>query len=227
MRVRRLLASGFLAAGISALGLGALAGPASAHDLHGGAEQGTCVDGSVPVTWNFTVTNAGDSTITTVEFSRSVVSSGHGDISVHALTNETPGTTVSLSATVTFTDGFIAGPFTVTTTIPTDICPVPTTTTVPPTTTTVPPVTTTAPPVTTTAPPFTTTPTTTPAQPTTTVTVEDVVAAPGVAPRQAPTTAAAALPTTGSSSTTIVAVGVAALLVGGALLLAGRRGSAA
>jgi LPXTG-motif cell wall-anchored protein len=222
VRVRSFLAGGLLAAGISAVGIAVLAGPASAHDLDGGAANAVCVGDTAQVTWTFTSSNAGDHTIQSVSFNRSVTSSSHTASTVTAQTNEAVGATVSLTATVTFDDEFQSA-HTVTTTVPGDLCPPPTTTTVPPTTvppTTVPP--TTVPPTTT---PVTTTPVTTPpttTQPTTAPTVQDTVAA--AAPR--PAAVPAALPTTGSSSTVVIVAGLGALLVGAILLFAGRRGAA-
>jgi LPXTG-motif cell wall-anchored protein len=211
VRVRPLLAGGLLAAGIGAVGIGVLAGPASAHDLTGGSAQATCVGETAQVTWTFVSENAGDHAIQTVLFDRSVSSSSHTANTVTARTNEPVGTTVSLTATVTFEDQFQSS-HTVTTTVPDDLCPPPTTTTVPPTTTTVPPTTTTVVPA---------QPTVPPTQPPTTV-------APTAAPQQVTTAAVhpTALPTTGSSSTVVVIAGLGALLVGGVLLLAGRRGAA-
>jgi len=207
-----------MAAGMSAVGIAVLAGPASAHDLTGGSAQATCEGQTVQVTWNFVSENAGDNTIQSVSFNRSVSSSSFTANTVTAHTTEQPGT-VSLTATVVFQDDYHSS-HTVTTTIPDDVCPPPTTTTVPPTTvppTTVPP--TTVPPTTT---PVTNPPTT--PQPTTAPTVQDTVAAPAaVAPRA---TVPAALPTTGSSSTVVIVAGLGALLIGAILLFAGRRGQA-
>lgn len=136
---------------IAASAVFALAGAASAHDLNGGSAQKTCVPGDgVDVTWSFTSSNAGGFHIVSVTFDRSVLVSSFTANTVMAKTNEVAGTSPSLRATATFDDGFVTSR-TVTTTIPTDLCPPPTTTTVPPTT--APPVTeppTTVPPVTTT-----------------------------------------------------------------------------
>jgi LPXTG-motif cell wall-anchored protein len=220
VRVRPFLAGGLLAAGIGAVGIGVLAGPASAHDLTGGSAQATCVGDTAQVTWTFASENAGDHVIQTVSFDRSVSSSSHTANTVTAHTNEPVGTSVSLTATVTFEDQFQSS-HTVTTTIPDDLCPPPTTTTVPPTTTTVPPATTTVVPAPPTQP---TVPPTQPAAPTT----APVSVVPTVAPQQVTTAAVrpTALPTTGSSSTVVVIAGLGALLVGGVLLFAGRRGAA-
>jgi len=207
-----------LAAGISAVGIAVLAGPASAHNLTGGSAEATCVGDTAQVTWSYVSGDAGSYTIQSVAFNRSVLSSSHTDTTVTARTNEPVGQSVSLQATVTFDDGYQSA-FTATTTVPDDICPPPTTTTTEPPTTTVPP--TTVPPTTT---PTTPPPTVVPAVPTAPPTVPTTAA---VVPRQVTTTVAVrpvALPTTGSSSTLVIIAGVAALLVGGVLLLAGRRG---
>jgi LPXTG-motif cell wall-anchored protein len=218
VRVRSVLAGGLVAAGMSAVGIGALAGPASAHDLTGGSAQATCEGQTVQVTWTFVSRNAGEHTIQSVSFDRSVSSSSHTATTVTAHTTEPGGTTVALTATAVFEDGFQA-PHTVTTTIPDDICPPATTTTVAPTTTAPP---TTTPPTTTppTTTPVTTAPTTAPVT-TPAPTVPDTVAAPAATPRAA--AAVTALPTTGTSATVLIVAGLGAMLIGAIVLFTVRR----
>lgn len=234
MRIKSVLAGGLLAVGLSAIGVAVAAGPASAHDLNGGSAQKSCVPGDgVNVTWTFTSSNAAGHHIVSASFSRAVLSSSFTDTTVTAGTNEKAGTSVSLTATATFEDGFVTS-HKVDTTIPTDLCPPPTTTTVLPTTTTVPPVTTTVPSVTTTAPSVASSPP--PTAPVEATTVQP----PPVSLIQAPPTTACTppgspilpgatvctLPTTGSSSTVVIVAGLGALLVGAILLASGRRGAA-
>jgi hypothetical protein len=223
VKIRTIVKAGLLAATMSVAGIAAGVGPASAHTLTGGSAQATCVDGSVVVTWTYTSGDAGAHTIQSVTFDRAVASSSHTTTTITATTHETPGATVSLTATAVFEDGFHA-PRTVTTTIPTSICPPTTTTTTtnptPPPGTVAPP--TTVPPPVTTVPP-TTVPTTVPP---TTVASTVPPAPPGsvVGPPPAPPAVSqhvGQLPPTGSERDGILIVigmGVAALFVGVVLL---------
>lgn len=235
MRIRNLIGGAAIAVGLSVFGF---AGPASAHDLNGGSAQKTCVPGdNVDVTWTFTSSNAAGHHIVSVAFSRAVTSSSFTADTVTAETNEVAGHTVSLTATATFEDQFVTS-HTVTTTIPTDLCPSPTTvaTTILPTTTTVP---TTAPP--TTIPPTTAVVTSPPSSPPPTAPVEaTTVQGPATSIAQsAPTTVCTsagqpigpgavvcALPTTGTSATVLILAGLSVLLIGAILFVSGRRGEA-
>ena len=99
MRIRPLLAGGLITLGAGAFGVAAFAGTASAHDLTGASAQASCDAGHVTVSWTYTSSNAGDHTIQSVTFDRSVGSSSHTATTVHATTLETPGTSPELEAT--------------------------------------------------------------------------------------------------------------------------------
>lgn len=234
MRTRTLLTGGLIAVGLSAFGI-STAGPASAHDLNGGSAQKTCVPGDgVDVTWTFTSSNATGHHIVSVTFDRAVQGYSFTPDTVTAHTNEVAGTSVSLNAAVVFEDGFHSN-HTVSTTIPTDLCPV--TTTVPPTTvppTTVPPTTappTTVPPEVTTVPPTTTPPTvvdtTIPGSdtsivqttPPTTACRSDVSVEKPLGPGEV----VCSLPTTGGDAGDVAAAAFGTIFVASCLILIARR----
>jgi hypothetical protein len=216
MRIRPLLTAGALAAGLSVAGFAALAGAASAHNLTGGSSEIICQGRSVAVFWSFVSADANGHTIQTVTYDRPVDSSTHTADTITAHTHEEPGSTVSLTATAVFEDGFQSS-HTVTTTIPTDVCPAPTTTSRPPilgtvvptTPPTVPPAAPTTPPTVPATPPAVTAPAVT-APPDT---APPAPSAPTVAPRAVATVPARALPATGTKTNVLLAIGLAIVFV--------------